>query len=60
MGATCTITVAYDPSRLTSPTGLAYDTLTVALVDNAGQSPDFVQGYTIVVQTGGDDGGGGD
>jgi hypothetical protein len=55
-GATCDITVTYDPSKLTSPTGLAYDTLTLKLSSNAGQIVEFVQSYTIVVPVPPDDG----
>jgi hypothetical protein len=56
VGATCTITLKFDPTKLSSPTGLAYDTLTVAVVSDAGQSPSFVQSYTIAVKVPVDDG----
>ena len=49
VGSTCDITVAYDPTRFQSPSGLAYDTLDVAVVSDAGQVHDFVQSYTIVL-----------
>ena len=38
-GSTCSATVIYDPTRLRSATGLAYD----------GPTLDFVQRYTIVL-----------
>jgi hypothetical protein len=49
VGATCSITVTYDPTRLRSTTRLAYDTLTVGVISDAGQIHDFVQTYTINV-----------
>ena len=52
VGATCTITVTYNPKKLRSPTGLAYDTLTVGVVSDAGQADNFVQSYTITVKKG--------
>jgi hypothetical protein len=57
-GHFCTVTVLYDPTRLSSPTGLAYDTLTVAVTSNAGQATDFVQSFTDSVKLPVDDGGG--
>jgi uncharacterized repeat protein (TIGR03803 family) len=47
VGGTCTVTVLYDPTRLTSPTGLAYDTLTVHLGTDAGLAADWTQRYTV-------------
>jgi uncharacterized repeat protein (TIGR03803 family) len=47
VGSACTITVRYDPTRLQSPTGLAYDTLTVHLGTDAGLAADWAQHYTI-------------
>jgi hypothetical protein len=49
VGATCGITVTYDPTKLCSPTGLSYDTLDIGLTSDAGQAQDFVQRYTIVI-----------
>lgn len=49
VGATCSVTVTYDPTKLSSPTGLAYDTLTIAITSDAGQASDFVQSYTVTV-----------
>ena len=51
VGSTCAVTVTYDPSRLHSATGLAYDTLDVNAITDAGQTHDFVQSYTIVVSS---------
>lgn len=48
-GSTCSVTVAYDPTQLSSATLLAYDTLTVSVASDAGQAQDFVQSYTIVL-----------
>jgi hypothetical protein len=50
VGATCSVTVIYDPTKLSSATGLAYDTLTIGVTSDAGQASDFVQSYTIVVK----------
>jgi hypothetical protein len=47
--ATCSITVTFDFSKLSSPSGLAYDTLHIALKSDAGVAGDFIQSYTIVV-----------
>jgi hypothetical protein len=49
-GFACDVTVTLDPSRLSSPTGLAYDTLTIALTTNSKQVQNFVQSYTISVR----------
>ncbi len=49
VGATCSLAVTYDPRKLMSATGLAYDTVTLSLVSNSGQAYDFVQSYTIQV-----------
>jgi hypothetical protein len=50
VGATCSITITYDPAKLATPTGLAYDTLNVAVTSDAGQAMDFIQSYTVVVR----------
>uniref|UniRef100_Q01U41 Uncharacterized protein n=1 Tax=Solibacter usitatus (strain Ellin6076) TaxID=234267 RepID=Q01U41_SOLUE len=50
VGSTCSITVTYDPTKLSSATGLAYDTLTIAVTSDAGQGHNFVQSYTITVK----------
>ncbi len=54
-GQTCKIVVTYDPSRL--PRGddpyTAYDTLTVGIVANSGQAPDFSESVEVPVAPGG-------
>ena len=55
VGSTCSITVTYDPTKLRSATGLAYDTLTIAVTSDAGQGHNFVQSYTITVKKSVDD-----
>jgi hypothetical protein len=50
VGATCSVTVTYDATKLRTATGLAYDTLTIGVTSDAGQTPDFVQSYTITVK----------
>jgi hypothetical protein len=55
VGSTCTVSVTYDPTRLRSATGLAYDTLDISVISDAGQVRDFVQSYTIVLNTPTDD-----
>jgi hypothetical protein len=54
-GATCSITATYDPRKLQSATGLAYDTLTIGVTSDAGQASNFVQSYTVVVKRVSDD-----
>lgn len=54
-GATCDVTVTYDPTRLRSASGLAYDTLDINVTSDSGQAHDFTQSYTIVLTTRGDD-----
>ena len=60
VGSTCTITVRYDPTRLKSPTGLAYDTLTVQIGADAGLAVDWAQHYTIQLTPANTTDGGGD
>jgi hypothetical protein len=55
VGSTCAVTVTYDPTRLRSATGLAYDTLDISVISDAGQVRDFVQSYTIVLSQISDD-----
>jgi hypothetical protein len=50
VGSTCTVTLKYNPFLLGSPSGLAYDTITVHLNSDAGQVNDFVQSFTITVR----------
>jgi hypothetical protein len=47
---TCDVTVTYDDSKLSSATGLAYDTVTIALVSDAGVKNAFVQRFTDEVR----------
>jgi hypothetical protein len=42
--------VIYDPTKLRTATGLAYDTLTIGVTSDAGQTLDFIQSYTITVK----------
>jgi hypothetical protein len=51
VGGTCDVTVTYSDGRLSSTTGLAYDTLTLHLTSDAARTKDFVQSYTIEVRT---------
>lgn len=53
VNSTCTVTVTYDPTKICSVSGLAYDSLDVNIITDAGQSSDFVQGYTLVVRSSG-------
>ncbi len=46
----CDVNITYDDTKLTSGSGLAYDTLTIHLVSNAGVGSDFVQSYTDQVK----------
>src|SRR6267378_4243088 len=55
VGSTCAVSVTYDPTRLRSATGLAYDTLDISVISDAGQVNDFVQSYTIVLNQTSDD-----
>ncbi len=49
VGKTCSVTVTYDPTKLSSPKGLASDTLRIDLTSNAGDAHDFIQNFTIVL-----------
>ena len=55
VGATCSVSVSYDPTKLRSTTGLAYDTLTINVVSDSGPAPAFIQSYTIVLKYKSDD-----
>jgi hypothetical protein len=55
VGATCSVTVTYDPTKLRSATGLAYDTLTVGVISDSGPASAFIQSYTIVLKKKSDD-----
>ncbi len=50
IGSTCSVTVKFDPTKLRTASGLAYDTLTVGVISDAGQPSDFIQSYTIAVK----------
>jgi hypothetical protein len=54
-GKSCTIVVTYDPHGLPAADDpyTAYDTLTVSLVSNAGQAPDFSETIEVPVSPGG-------
>jgi hypothetical protein len=47
--ATCSVTLTFDFTKLSSPSGLAYDTLQIKVKSDAGVARDFIQSYTIVV-----------
>jgi uncharacterized repeat protein (TIGR03803 family) len=49
VGSTCDVIVTYDPTSLLSATGLAYDTVTISVLSDAGLAQNFVQGYTIIL-----------
>ena len=55
VGTTCTVTVSYDPTQLRSPSGLAYDTLDINVTSDSEHAYDFIQSYTIVLTSMGDD-----
>ena len=55
VGMTCSATITYDPSKLRSATGLAYETLDISVISDAGQAADFVQSYTVVLKQKSDD-----
>jgi hypothetical protein len=50
VGATCSVTVAYNPTTITftsSPYGFAYTSIDLSLITDAGANTDFTQGFTI-------------
>jgi hypothetical protein len=55
VGSTCSIVIFYNPLLLTSPSGLAYETLTVTVQSDSPQSPQFVSQFTIRVWVGSGD-----
>ena len=55
VGSSCSVTVVYDPTKLRSATGLAYDTLNIGVTSDAGQAPAFIQRYTMVFKHKSDD-----
>jgi hypothetical protein len=61
VGTSCDITVTYDFHKLSSPSGLAYDGVTIHLVPETGEggfTTDFAQRYTLEVPVPVDTGGG--
>jgi len=50
VGGTCDVTLTYNDMKVSSPSGLAYDTLTVHLTSDAGRAYDWVQGLTDEVK----------
>jgi hypothetical protein len=49
VGSKCSITVTYDPTKLTGEDGRAADTLRIDLTSDAGEAHDFIQNFTILV-----------
>lgn len=49
VGSTCSLSLTYSDAGLTSPSGLAYDTITLHPLTNAGAPTDFVQHITDMV-----------
>lgn len=50
VGATCSVTVNYDPTSIkctASPYGYAYTNIALSLVSDAGANSEFTQGFTI-------------
>lgn len=50
VGATCSVTVSYNPTTIQctpSPYGYAYTKIDLSLITDAGASTDFTQGFTI-------------
>jgi hypothetical protein len=48
-GKTCTITVQYDATHVTSASGQTNDTLRIELTSDAGGSRDFIQNFTVIL-----------
>jgi hypothetical protein len=49
VGKTCSISVTYDPTKVTSSLGLAFDTFRIDVTSDAGEGHDFVQLITIIL-----------
>ena len=49
VGDTCTITMTYDDTGVTSPIGLVLDTLRIDLTSNAGGAHDFIEFFVLVL-----------
>jgi hypothetical protein len=46
---TCSITVAYDPTKITSNSKTVNDTFRIDLTSNAGEAHDFIQKFTVIM-----------
>jgi hypothetical protein len=49
VGDQCSITLTYDPTKLTGNNGLASDTLRIDLTSDAGEAHDFIQNITVIL-----------
>jgi len=49
VGDKCSVTVTYDPTKVTSPNGVANDTLRIDLTSDAGAANDFIETFTIIL-----------
>jgi hypothetical protein len=49
VGSKCSITVTYDPTKLTGEDGRAADTLRIDLTSDAGEAHDFIQNLLVVL-----------
>jgi len=51
VGKTCTVTVTYDPTKITVPAAAQYlyDTIHINITSDAGASHNFIQNFTIVL-----------
>jgi hypothetical protein len=49
VGDKCSITVSYDPTKVTGANGLASDTLRIDLTSDAGGAHDFIQNFTVIL-----------
>jgi hypothetical protein len=49
VGKKCSVTLTYNPTQMTGSDGLASDTLRIDLTSDAGEAPDFIQNFTIIL-----------
>jgi hypothetical protein len=49
VGKTCSVTVTYDPTKLTGTDGRASDTFRIDVTSDAGGAHDFIQNFTIIL-----------
>jgi hypothetical protein len=49
VGDACSVTLIYDPTKLTGKNGLASDVLRIDLTSDAGEAHDFIQNVTIIL-----------